>query len=211
MTERVKRYTLPDLAPAPTSEIGALARNLIEYADLASVPAILDHLSQMGRVEQRQALLDWVTHSAAPVLRDEPRPWHKWDLHAGNLVRLFWHDLFDLGAALALIEADVAKNQSVRFSAGWDGPRALRVAGDLREGEYGIVRDGEIHPAPAPTIPEAGWDAATQLIAQQQLYDNGPCKLPPDGWFCTRPAGHDGPCAAHPTLSAMAAPGFEET
>lgn len=22
------------------------------------------------------------------------------------------------------------------------------------------------------------------------------CKLPPKGWRCTRPAGHEGPCAA---------------
>ena len=24
------------------------------------------------------------------------------------------------------------------------------------------------------------------------------CEVPPAGWYCTRPAGHDGPCAAHP-------------
>jgi hypothetical protein len=23
------------------------------------------------------------------------------------------------------------------------------------------------------------------------------CKTPPDGWFCTRGEGHEGPCAAH--------------
>lgn len=23
------------------------------------------------------------------------------------------------------------------------------------------------------------------------------CSIPPEGWFCTRGAGHDGPCAAH--------------
>lgn len=26
---------------------------------------------------------------------------------------------------------------------------------------------------------------------------SGRCSLPPSGWFCTRDAGHDGPCAAH--------------
>lgn len=25
-----------------------------------------------------------------------------------------------------------------------------------------------------------------------------PCELPPAGWKCTRPSGHDGPCAASP-------------
>jgi ABC-type antimicrobial peptide transport system ATPase subunit len=24
------------------------------------------------------------------------------------------------------------------------------------------------------------------------------CKVPPSGWYCTRPAGHAGPCAAWP-------------
>lgn len=25
------------------------------------------------------------------------------------------------------------------------------------------------------------------------------CTVPPEGWYCTRTAGHDGPCAALPT------------
>ena len=24
------------------------------------------------------------------------------------------------------------------------------------------------------------------------------CKQPPEGWYCTRGHGHEGPCAAHP-------------
>lgn len=24
------------------------------------------------------------------------------------------------------------------------------------------------------------------------------CKVPPEGWYCTREPGHDGPCAAYP-------------
>lgn len=30
--------------------------------------------------------------------------------------------------------------------------------------------------------------------------DAGTCLKPPDGWRCTRPKGHDGPCAAVPIL-----------
>lgn len=26
-----------------------------------------------------------------------------------------------------------------------------------------------------------------------------PCKVPPEGWSCSRPAGHEGPCAATST------------
>lgn len=30
------------------------------------------------------------------------------------------------------------------------------------------------------------------------------CKVPPEGWYCTRESGHSGPCAAYPD-------GFDET
>ena len=29
------------------------------------------------------------------------------------------------------------------------------------------------------------------------------CQIPPPGWYCTREAGHDGPCAALPNLTAF--------
>lgn len=29
------------------------------------------------------------------------------------------------------------------------------------------------------------------------------CTVPPSGWICTRPPGHDGPCAAHATESLI--------
>lgn len=28
--------------------------------------------------------------------------------------------------------------------------------------------------------------------------DDMPCLLPPEGWFCSRQGGHEGPCAARP-------------
>lgn len=34
-----------------------------------------------------------------------------------------------------------------------------------------------------------------------------PCPVPPTGWFCTRGAGHDGPCAAWPDLGDPAEAG----
>lgn len=27
---------------------------------------------------------------------------------------------------------------------------------------------------------------------------DGRCRVPPEGWFCTRDPGHPGPCAAYP-------------
>jgi len=29
------------------------------------------------------------------------------------------------------------------------------------------------------------------------------CKIPPDGWWCSRQAGHEGPCAARETVPAQ--------
>lgn len=29
------------------------------------------------------------------------------------------------------------------------------------------------------------------------------CSKPPTGWYCTRAAGHDGPCAAHPQKKCL--------
>lgn len=29
------------------------------------------------------------------------------------------------------------------------------------------------------------------------------CEVPPSGWVCTREAGHDGPCAAHPATTYL--------
>lgn len=34
------------------------------------------------------------------------------------------------------------------------------------------------------------------------MTDPEPCTVPPGGWYCTRGAGHDGPCAAWPDASA---------
>lgn len=36
-----------------------------------------------------------------------------------------------------------------------------------------------------------------------------PCMVPPRGWVCTREPGHDGPCAAHPVDSDVAAEQIE--
>jgi hypothetical protein len=40
-------------------------------------------------------------------------------------------------------------------------------------------------------------DLAKMLDEAQEVGRKG-CQLPPSGWVCTRPPGHEGPCAAHP-------------
>lgn len=44
--------------------------------------------------------------------------------------------------------------------------------------------------------------SAAAETAQQDAACVGPCDRAPSGWLCTRQHGHDGPCAAEPTLSA---------
>lgn len=48
---------------------------------------------------------------------------------------------------------------------------------------------------PQPTKEQAeGW---AKSALEPIVY--APCALPPEGWECSRPAGHEGPCAASPT------------
>lgn len=36
------------------------------------------------------------------------------------------------------------------------------------------------------------------------------CELPPEGWWCSREPGHDGPCAARPGSPAWEGPYWED-
>jgi hypothetical protein len=40
--------------------------------------------------------------------------------------------------------------------------------------------------------------AALPTFGGASNYTHPQCQLPPPGWWCTRRAGHDGPCAALP-------------
>ena len=44
-------------------------------------------------------------------------------------------------------------------------------------------------------FPRRPMQMATTAVAQSG--NRTTCLAPPQGWVCTRPAGHDGPCAAH--------------
>lgn len=49
----------------------------------------------------------------------------------------------------------------------------------------------------------AGCEAETLARAPLPAQADKHCPLPPDGWHCTRPAGHEGPCAAWPEGGAV--------
>jgi len=57
-------------------------------------------------------------------------------------------------------------------------------------------------PAWAANLTARDWSIA-ELIAEKLDAESSPepesCTVPPAGWYCTRQAGHAGPCAAYPT------------
>lgn len=57
------------------------------------------------------------------------------------------------------------------------------------------------------TSPDAHWgdkiswhtaNEIAQRIDEANSEQNVSCDLPPEGWYCTREKGHEGPCAAYP-------------
>ena len=60
----------------------------------------------------------------------------------------------------------------------WAGPARLWCKGTVRDGRWQCSR--------------CSWWIG---FGGQEGYQ---CDVPPEGWVCTRPAGHAGPCAAKP-------------
>ena len=80
--------------------------------------------------------------------------------------------------------ADVG--EAIHYPACWDTAAYPTMQDAMAE--IGAFKCSECTPAPvqqaAPS--DDGWTDANDI-----------CQLPPEGWYCTRTAGHDGPCAAH--------------
>lgn len=112
MTERTKVYALPDILPAPHSDVGAMARTLIEYADLSVVPALLDELRRVDPDKEKQ-LRDQLTEFAVNWIPIDkfpyPRPLPDWQSAVYRFIRLFWFDLFDLTDTTAKMEEELVK------------------------------------------------------------------------------------------------------
>ncbi|MBV4365873.1 hypothetical protein [Erwinia phyllosphaerae] len=58
------------------------------------------------------------------------------------------------------------------------------------------VRDAIVLAEDGSDLYETCTTVAAQLRAQGASKDK--CNIPPQGWYCTRQSGHEGPCAAHP-------------
>jgi hypothetical protein len=86
-----KIYTLPDLLPAPTSDLQLLVRRLIEYADWSLLPALMDELRDRSRVDDIRQLQTKLTQHLITVWANDR--WIEW---VEYLWRLFLFDLFDV-------------------------------------------------------------------------------------------------------------------
>lgn len=74
---------------------------------------------------------------------------------------------------------------------GSTGIHRCRYQGEWPKGSWWIEGDGDLWPSrPVLFRPLGAPPEGTEPAAQPQ------CQLPPPGWWCSRGAGHDGPCAA---------------
>lgn len=46
------------------------------------------------------------------------------------------------------------------------------------------------------SIPAAAGAGQLHPLPQDGITDSEPCNIPPEGWWCSRDKGHEGPCAA---------------
>lgn len=95
-----KIFTLPDLLPAPTSDLGLLVRRLVEYADWSLLPALMDELNANGRASEVRSLGRLMSYRLTPQknLLYLPADWGWW---AEQLMALFWWDLFSVEGCMA--------------------------------------------------------------------------------------------------------------
>ena len=76
------------------------------------------------------------------------------------------------------------------------GGRWLHHQPDTKDHDRGYVPSSMIQ-NPEPPRPELNMTMSILLKPEMaEAMDKG-CTLPPTGWICSRPAGHDGPCAAY--------------
>lgn len=64
-------------------------------------------------------------------------------------------------------------------------------AGEVSEKARGYVNELKIEPEHAKAL-------AKRVVELQTASEAEVCTVPPEGWVCTRPKGHTGPCAALP-------------
>lgn len=108
MSEMKKVYELPKFLAAPESEVGRLARRLIEYADLSCVRPLLDELDAQGRERDSEFIRDVL----GAMMVNRNLDWQFFVIRVGGRM---WFDLFDLTESLAALEASMNPKRPLSF------------------------------------------------------------------------------------------------
>jgi hypothetical protein len=111
-----KVYTLPDLPPAPTSDLQLLVRRLLEYADWSVLPALVDELKATGREQDLAAVKQAVRHFACPTL--DTSLWdNPFKLFAEKALETFYFDLFSMEGIIqqAVDRSKPASNSKIPY------------------------------------------------------------------------------------------------
>ncbi len=159
-----KVYELPDLAPAPASDLQALLRRFIEYADWGAVRPLLDCLNEAGRhedaIEVKRLFGKFFTKQVSEP--DWLCPRSMWDYRVDDLMARFAFDLFAPEACVALMRpvdtevetgmapagyAGVVVPINTQFTAEEEIPAGSPVALDH------VNHTVRVHPAPQPVQP----------------------------------------------------------
>lgn len=82
-------------------------------------------------------------------------------------------------------------DQRINFT-GYEDPDLLPDPATQARPVETINKWGGNVPVPEGAVTEPDWFGYEIPIKERQ------CQVPPRGWYCTIPAGHDGPCAAWP-------------
>lgn len=148
-------FKLPDIDPAPVSDLQMLLRKLLEDRDLTVVQPLLDELEGLGRTEDvvfvkqslspmlRKLLVSGIptiiqgmvfdvgrTGSASPIT-----PSQEFIVVIRDLLERFWFDLFDTGASLRALQKSLDAQPKA--------PESVGTGRDLGPLIYGNAADAQ--------------------------------------------------------------------
>jgi hypothetical protein len=161
-------WKLPELAPAPPSDLQSLLRKLITDRDLSTVPLILDELQGIGRDEDAKKLKYDLGELAKTTLMKSPHTpaGRQWEYFRDEAVCYFWFDLFDMQASLSALQPLIMEPPVIeREYLVWDGRSSLPLSTLRPPNATNIRFDG------VTTSGNNAWDHANSIQAPPENPD----------------------------------------